>query len=178
MVTRFSNDLSDSESFLEKQGFWHTSTRGALFAIDAADNVYVVDQASLSVKVFDSEFVQLAEWSIEAPGLRAEVAAKEAAGKKLAAAESGVKRIFVSGVRAMSVDPAGEHLILTYEMSKTVEKAVTRLAMHTVGGDLEWIETRDRDVWRTTLLADGNWIESDPEMIRLWGPRTATSGSN
>ncbi len=175
LITRFSNDLTSEESFLEK-GTRHRSPQGAFIAIDAAGRLYFLDQESLQVKVFDRDFNQINEWPVDHPGFRELVAQERAA--FAARMEARGARGSASVVSSMAVDPQGERLVLTYLVSGPDREKITHVSLYSADGVFQWTEVRDKRISTASPLADGTWAEGDMEAISVWGPQSAGTSEN
>lgn len=178
LLQRFTNDLEEDERFLKKvDRLQHSSPLGVLLAMDGGGRLYLLDQFSLRLGVYDRDMQQVAVWGVDAPLLRETVAMRLGAALEI---DSGAAtEIRLSGIQSMAIDPSGRYLTMAYMMVPSEEVRYSRVVWYSVDGELLDVEDRNDVVYASTLLGGGRIVEGSAESLRVleWGPQRNTASS-
>ena len=165
LLQRYDNDLEKLDGLLAK-----TDPRGqrksisVLIAMGPQDRLYVFDQASLQLSVYDADMRFVREWTVDPPRLRESIEAHVAAMRKRLPEGSQARW---NGIQSMALDPSGQNLAFFY-LVKEADNKYTQVAWYTADGRYLGVDTRhDTKVLSGALLADGWIMEADAEAFRL-----------
>jgi hypothetical protein len=114
LLTRYTSDLTDPEPVLERPYSKHRVHRDSRFALDRRDNLYWLDNVDLTVKVFDRDLNQTGQWSVDPPGLRADLEERLEA----LVEEFGDRPVTIRPIIRMTLSADGRHMLLTYKMAR------------------------------------------------------------
>ena len=179
LLQKFSNDLQQEEPLRQIETIDARRQRtlnGTKLAIDPQDRLFLLDQEALVVRVYDADYQPIGEWSVAAPGLREEVAAR----RERRLARNPRSRGGTNPILSMALDPSGGQLALLYWSSDDEgETWDTNICIFNVDGSLERIESRiDQQKYSVALDALGNLVETDAEEVSFWGLQPTRSGDN
>lgn len=178
LLQRFTNDLEEDERFLKKADrLQHSSPLGVLMAMDGEGRLYLLDQFSLRVGVYDRDMQQIAVWEVNAPLLEETIAARLAAA--LERAPGAAAELRLSGIQSMALDPSGRFLVMAYMMAPSAEVSYSRVVWYSVDGELLHVEDRNDVVYASAVLAGGRIVEGSAESLRVLqrGPQPNTASS-
>lgn len=176
LLQRFTNDLEEDERFLKKvDRLQHSSPLGVLLAMDGGGRLYLLDQFSLRLGVYDRDMQQVAVWGVDAPLLRETVAMRLGAALEIDPAAE----VRLSGIQSMAIDPSGRYLTMAYMMTPSAQVSHSRVVWYSVDGELLQVEDRNDVVYASALLAGGRIVEGSAESLRVleWGPQPNSASS-
>lgn len=178
LLQRFTNDLEEDRRFLKKADrLQHSSPLGVLMAMDGEGRLYLLDQFSLRVGVYDRDMQQIAVWEVNAPLLKETIAMR--LGAALEKAPGAAAELRLSGIQTMAIDPSGRYLTMAYMMTPSAQVSHSRVVWYSVDGELLQVEDRNDVVYASALLAGGRIVEGSAESLRVleWGPQPNSASS-
>ena len=171
-LRRYTNDLDADVVLMEKHAESRESWFGVLAAIGPDDRLFVLDQADLTVRVYDREMSQIDSWSVQPPRLRESIDIQMTTPQP-----DGRQVLGIDGIVSMSLDPAGKHLVMSYYVVTVAAPEIreTSVAWYHVDGTLELVEPRgDVPVLKTAFLPTGTLLEGHPEGVSVRVPTITT----
>jgi len=173
LMQRYSNDLEPGEElFEETDDLTHSSPIGVLMAVDDRDRLFLLDQADLTLTIYDRDMQQVARWEIDAPELHESIAL--ATQRKHAKFPDVEFRILA--IKAMAVDSSRDEIALAYNVRRDLDgEEFSRIAFFSTDGELLDAQDRDDIVSSLAFLPDGSHIEATKESLSVYdrGARTA-----
>lgn len=178
LMQRYSTDLEPGEGILEDtDSATHRARVGVLLAVDSRERLFVLDQADLTLTIYDAEMSPLERWEINLPELRESIALDT---RRTREKFPDMESFFVAGIQSMAVDPLGDQIAIAYAVRREPDVLFTRIAWVSVDGELLATEDRDRLVSSIAFLPDGRLMEANKETLVVWnrGPMAAPSADN
>jgi hypothetical protein len=173
LMQRYSNDLEPGEELFEDTDeVTHRARVGVLMAFDGHGRLVLLDQADLTLTVYDAEMEPITRWEVDAPELR-ESRELEIRRKWELHPDRGPG--FVTGIQAMAVDPIAEQVAIVYVVRREPDVFFSRIAWMSTDGELLATDDRDGLVTSVAFLPDGRLVETsdDALVIRNRGAWTA-----
>jgi hypothetical protein len=173
LLQRYSNDLEPgAELFEDTDELTHSSPIGVLMAVDDNDRLFLLDQADLTLTIYDRDMQQVASWQVDAPELRESIALSTQ--RKQAKFPEVEFRILA--IKAMAVDSASEEIALAYNVRRDLDgDEFSRIAWFSTDGRLLDAQDRDDLISSVAFLPDGSRVEATKESLYVYdrGSRTA-----
>lgn len=173
LLQTFSNDLEPGDLLFQKgDERMHRMRMGVLMAMDSQDQLFVLDQLSFMLTVYDAEMNELSSWPVgDAPGLQETLAAALASKRAKHPDYDGN----IPGFQAMALDSVRQRLAFAY-LIRTPEGTFTRVAWYSLNGRFLGTEDRGNNVMAATVLPDGRLIEGSEESLYVFSNGTQTNG--
>ncbi len=165
LLQRYDNDLEPIDTLLEKtHPTRHRSSLGILMAMDGQDRLYLLDQSTLQVSIYDRDMNLLNRWGIDPPRLQESIETHVAGMLKRLPEGS---EAHWNGVQTMAVDRSGENLAFFYLIKEAPKVKYTQVAWYLADGQYLAVDKRDKKVLSSALLPQGRIVETDAEQVRI-----------
>lgn len=171
LLRRYSNDLEPGEDlFVETNDLLHRGAAGVLMQMDAAGNLYLVNQDTAEISVYDRDMQPLRQWTIDDPGLQESIARRLEAGEK----RNPEGRVAVPAFSSMLLDERAGLIRFAYPLDEQLDGSLTRVLWYSLDGEFVTSLDRPNKVFSSALLADGSLIEGSSEALFFYqrGPQT------
>lgn len=160
-LNRYSNDLEQLGTVLERTNSRQRAYTDALFAMDREDRLYRLDQQSLTIHVYDSRerYTEVASWPVDVTGLEADLQAR------LEEIEDNPVLNRINPILQMLLSSDGERLALTYQNGAT---GLTDLFVYRTDGRLEQVIRGLGYAKVATFDSAGRLVAADNERVMRW----------